>query len=107
MATGGIVRLWRIYYADGSTFDSKGGDWSDAPVGDIQIVLIFEDGGAQLARPHRVLLTGDEFYFSDGSTFDSASGDINKGRGSAKLGSSISDVEYQKILTIAEADFSL
>lgn len=33
------IKAWRIYYADGSTFDSKQGSWADAPPFGVQCIV--------------------------------------------------------------------
>lgn len=33
------IKAWRIYYADGSTFDSTMGKWADAPPFGVQCVV--------------------------------------------------------------------
>ena len=47
---------WRIYYADGSTFDSNDGTWDDAPVDGVQAVVVRHE------TIGRVVFTGREFY---------------------------------------------
>jgi len=33
------IKAWRIYYADGSTFDSTQGTWADAPPFGVQCIV--------------------------------------------------------------------
>jgi hypothetical protein len=35
------IKAWRIYYADGSTFDSTMGRWADAPAFGVQCVVYY------------------------------------------------------------------
>jgi hypothetical protein len=35
------IKAWRIYYADGSTFTSKDGTWSQAPPFGVQCVVYY------------------------------------------------------------------
>lgn len=37
------IKSWRIYYADGSTFDSTMGTWAEAPPFGVQCVVYYHD----------------------------------------------------------------
>jgi len=37
------IKSWRIYYADGSTFDSTQGSWADAPAFGVQCVVYYHE----------------------------------------------------------------
>jgi len=39
------VASWRIFYADGSTFDSGQGSWADAPPFGVQCVVYYDAQG--------------------------------------------------------------
>lgn len=39
------IKAWRIYYADGSTFDSTQGQWADAPPFGVQCVVYYHVAG--------------------------------------------------------------
>ena len=54
------VKGWRIYYGDGSTFDSSEGAWEQALVTGVQFVLIFEE------KPYRMPLYGFDEYWLPG-----------------------------------------
>jgi hypothetical protein len=47
---------WKIYYGDGSTFDSTEGDPEDAPATDIQIIIQFSEDG------ERDRQSGSDYY---------------------------------------------
>ncbi len=48
---------WRIYYSDGSTFDSTQGTSDDAPAFGVQVILQLTDNGRI-----RDSVTGGDFY---------------------------------------------
>lgn len=51
---------WRLYYADGSTFDSSDGRWEDAPSSGVQALMLY------FKPPYRQFITGiDEYTISD------------------------------------------
>lgn len=37
------IKAWRIYYADGSTFDSTQGSWAEAPPFGVQCVVWYHE----------------------------------------------------------------
>jgi hypothetical protein len=37
------IKSWRIYYADGSTFDSSMGTWADAPRFGVECVVYYHE----------------------------------------------------------------
>jgi hypothetical protein len=39
------IKSWRIYYADGSTFDSTMGKWADAPPFGVQCIVYYHPDG--------------------------------------------------------------
>lgn len=49
---------WRLYYEDGSTFDSDEGDPFDAPRTGVQVLVLFDEGG----HPH-LISQADYYYF--------------------------------------------
>jgi hypothetical protein len=46
------IKSWRIFYADGSTFDSTMGTWAEAPPFGVQCVVYYHD-----PRPYKTLHT--------------------------------------------------
>jgi hypothetical protein len=52
---------WRIYYSDGSTFDSSQGSPDDAPAWDIQVIA---ERDGQVGR--RLLSKADYYFYLDG-----------------------------------------
>jgi len=53
---------WRIYYTDGTTYDSNMGVWSEAPCDGVQFVIEYmEDGTKNIHR-------GEDYYiYRDGT----------------------------------------
>ncbi|SRR5712692_3617368 len=47
MSATGILG-WKIWYEDASTFSSKEGDWTKAPSGGVQIVVVYYAGGLKI-----------------------------------------------------------
>jgi hypothetical protein len=50
------IRGWRIWYADGSAFDSAMGAWEDAPDRGVQVVMVYYD------PPGRRVICGEDAY---------------------------------------------
>lgn len=79
------VKGWRIYYGDGSTFDSSQGSWTDAPDEDVQIVMLY------LERPYRNQVCAADVYFLPNGTHP-------------KFGRAIPDEDFYAIQASAVAD---
>lgn len=63
---------WRLYYADGSTVDSKQSSWEDAPQGGIEVLVVFYEGQDKHGRPLRGLFHGSpgnagDYYWQFGA----------------------------------------
>lgn len=54
------IRAWRVFYADGSTFDSTQGTWAQAPPFGVQAVVYYED------PPNKGLAVGQDVYTLEG-----------------------------------------
>lgn len=98
--------MWRIYYADGSTFDSEAGTWAEAPAWGIQ-AIIREDPRVGWAMVH-----GGDYYVmgSDGvpigvdlaGLFDYVANVL----GAVKVGRMLSRVEYAEVYQAAKRDLA-
>ena len=106
---GTILRQWRIYYGDGTTFDSNDGSWEGAPSENVQLVILYEGENDNTIppRPRRFIFSGDDYYFKDGEIFGSSFDDITKVRGSIKFGKFLSDDDFSRIRLKAEVDFNI
>ncbi len=58
--------MWRIYYADGSTFDSSMGGPEDAPVENVQIIAELRDG-RRIAHS-----LAEDYYIWDGEKWETS-----------------------------------
>lgn len=101
------VELWRIYYGDGSTFDSKAGLWEVAPSENVQVVTLFETTRDRQGRPTRYIMNGSDYYFKDGEIFGHSFDDITKARGSIKFGKYLTDEAFELIRRFAVEDYSV
>lgn len=54
------IRAWRIFYADGSTFDSTQGTWAQAPPFGVQVVVWYHD------PPYKTLDQARDIYTLEG-----------------------------------------
>lgn len=81
------MRGWRLYYGDGSTFDSADGSWDEAPVGNVQVLMLYLE--PPLYRNQ--VVAADEYYLPGGS--------------SAKYGLAISDEGFYRIQDRAVHDY--
>lgn len=104
---GTTVRLWRIYYGDGSTFDSNDGTWEEAPSENVQIVSLYEATSDAQGRPTRYVFSGSDYYFKDGDMFGDSFNDRTKVKGSVKYGLYLSDEDFDLIRISAFKDYSL
>lgn len=50
---------WKLYYDDGGVFSSSDGDWKDAPLDGVLVLVEFYDGG------ERVLHIERDYYILD------------------------------------------
>lgn len=68
------VKGWKIWYADGSTFNSTQGSWHDAPGDGVQVVMLYFEDTDALGRPTRLYSSGCDSYAFDEATgqFESA-----------------------------------
>jgi len=97
---------WRIYYDNGSTFDSKAGAWADAPAWGIQAV-VHTDPNVGWAMVH-----GGDYYVmaSDGvpigvdlaGVFDYVANVL----GAVKMGRMLSRAEYAEVYQAAKRDLA-
>lgn len=101
------VRLWRIWYGDGSTFDSKAGLWEIAPNDNVQVVMLYENWNDSMGRPRRFMMDGSDYYFKDGDTFGQSFDDETKTRGSVKFGKWLTDEAYETIRLRAFEDYTI
>lgn len=76
---------WRLYYADGSTVDSRASSWADAPRGGVQVLVVFYDELDSHGRPYRGLFHGSpgnagDYYwqFGAGTAADVPAGAVVK-----------------------------
>lgn len=78
---------WKIWYSD-STFDSTQGEWKDAPLDDVQVVMIYFKGVDSLGRHTRLYSSGCDHYALDviNGVFTSHFDDISKVSGDVKVG---------------------
>lgn len=53
---------WRIYYSDGTTFDSTMGEWKDAPVDGVQFVIEYMEDSTKSIHQ------GEDYYIYKDST---------------------------------------
>lgn len=53
------IRSWRIFYADGSAFDSTMGSWAEAPPFGVQCVVYYEDPPEP---PRSRIVAGQDVY---------------------------------------------
>ena len=51
------IRAWRVFYADGSTFDSTQGSWAQAPPFGVQVVVWYHD------PPYKTVDLGHSLFF--------------------------------------------
>lgn len=104
---GVTVRLWRIWYGDGSTFDSKAGLWEAAPSENVQVVMLYENRNDRQGRPCRFVMSGKDYYFKDGDLFGVSFDDESKTRGIVKRGKWMTDEAFETIRVRAFEDFRL
>jgi hypothetical protein len=91
---------WKIYYADGKTFDSDDGSWEDASVEGVQAVT---DSHAELGR--RVWHSRDHYVRKHGEVY--ATDDIGallRSLRFIKFGLAIGKEEFDRILENATMD---
>ena len=63
MDTGKVVG-WRIYYTDGSGYNSSDTKWEDLPEDGVIVLVLYLDeysGGGEVQ--HRIVLDGSDYYF--------------------------------------------
>lgn len=101
------LKGWKIWYGDGSTFTSRHGTWADAPIQDIQIVMLYFDKRDVMGNSLRSVFSGFDYYFKDGDNISAAmtpsetSGEIKYGKEMAV------EAEFEKIRLIAMKDYFL
>ena len=83
------IRAWRIYYADGSTFDSGQGEWADAPPFGVQCVVYYH------APPYKTM---DRQGVDDAVYVYQGEGD----NAHVKMGLWMDDGGFYRILDLAE-----
>ena len=87
---------WRIYYADGSTFDSANGRAADAPPDGIEVIVQTDP------RVGRSVIDGKDWYVFDGERWVGMDGDGMKAffrqLGTLKQGLTLSRPRYDAIL---------
>ena len=105
--SGTVLRQWRIYYGDGSNFDSNDGSWESAPSENVQLVVLYEGEDDALGRPRRFIFSGDDYYFKDGEIFGSSFNDIANTRGSVKFGKLLNDRRFAFIGARANRDYNI
>lgn len=55
---------WKIYFDDGRVFSSREGEWKDAPVDGVQVLVEFYDDGTRSLHVER-----DYYLLDDGKGF--------------------------------------
>jgi hypothetical protein len=83
------VKSWRIFYADGSTFDSTQGTWAEAPPFGLTAVVWYHD-----PPPYKTVETGGVEGVVHYQSDEFAGTDV-------KLGLWIDDVGYYRIMDLA------
>ena len=104
---GVTVRLWRIWYGNGTTFDSNDGTWEEAPSDNVQVVILYEDWNDLQGRPRRFVMSGSDYYFKDEDLFGHSFDDETKTRGTVKRGKWLTDEAYEAIRLKAMEEYSL
>ena len=108
-----MVRGWRIYYEDETTWDSRRGSWVGAPDdGVTHVIVFFEDRDGE-GRPTRLVMAGNNSYFSDGAQLfgcNQSTKEHNRGRypkAEVKLGKWVSHDLWDVIDRTARADYHI
>lgn len=55
-----LIKAWRVFYADGSTYDSTMGTWAQAPPFGVQCVVYYHE------PPYKTLMSGRDVYGYEG-----------------------------------------
>ena len=84
------IKSWRIYYADGSTFDSTMGTWADAPPFGVQCVVYYH------VEPHKTIQTAGSDY-----SFYEYLGETEE-KQDVKMGLWMDDEGFYRLLNLAE-----
>jgi len=99
------MRRWKIFYCDGTTFDSSQGEPNDAPCREVAVIHT-EDG-----RCGRRLLYGSDWYrwmdegiWAKGESFDMLFALANNGHVIARKGGYQTEAEFEKNLIRAHQD---
>jgi hypothetical protein len=62
MSVAMTVLGWRVWYADGSVFDSKSRIWESLPERGLQILMLYFDEEYSPGTPYRQIIHGDDSY---------------------------------------------
>lgn len=98
---------WRIFYSDGSTFDSAQGTHLEAPATGVQVIVVRDSDAPESNVGHFILQRRDYYWYEDGEWY---CGDIFgmfdflMRSGVVKFGQSIPNREYREILGRAGRD---
>jgi hypothetical protein len=76
------IRAWRVFYADGSTFDSTQGTWAEGPPFGVQCVVWYHD------PPYKTLDQGVDVY-------------VHEGEGGVKMGLFVDEEGYRRVQDLA------
>ena len=79
------IKAWRVYYADGSTFDSTQGTWAEAPPFGVQCIVWYHE-------PPRKTLDGG---LDDGDVY------VMEGEADVKMGLWMGTEGYYRIHDLA------
>lgn len=96
--------LWRIYYADGSTFDSNQGSEKDAPTIGVICIKHFIENEWRLSafRDYYLWEVDNEWWSADAPGFWQYM--FKPGVKVVKFGTNIQDEPFEKIMAEARAD---
>jgi len=97
---------WRIFYGDGSTYNSDEGAWEDAPGWNVQIIL-FRDPEAGWAMRHN----GDFFWLADDGAVVAMDGTgmldhVINALGLVKAGRMLTKAQFDKIYQRAKRELA-
>lgn len=106
------IKGWRLYYGDGTTFDSTQGSWEDAPATNVQVLSVYYEETYRIfdqsrwqIRPRRSLYhTYDYFFKAPGDVFGCTQAPNIPADASVKLGLLINDRTFQDIYNRANLD---